>query len=371
MDECRSMGIVVKGPDVNESVRDFGVTSAGDIRFGLSAISGIGDTVVDEIVKARGDQPFADIYDFVERVPSSSINRRVFENLALAGAFDCFGNYKREDLVNENSGRPGDSVPEMLLRYGAMHQNAQRQSQATLFDFDDEQLNTDARPPIVSAIPWRDIVRLDKERDLIGMYLSAHPLDPYYLELNYGVTCTLGERDDLPVSDGLETMFGGIVTERTERTTRQGRLMMVVKIEDFTSSTEFVLFEEQMRNFSHLLAEGQAVIIRGVYKANRSGDIRFNLTAVHPLDQYKGKMLSSMVVKLAVQDCNDETITMLTGDAGDRVADIQELPLQFVIYDPEINRNVKLSSGMKIKLGRRMIERLKERDMEFNVEKNK
>ncbi|MDE6333803.1 MAG: DNA polymerase III subunit alpha, partial [Muribaculaceae bacterium] len=169
MDECKSMGITVKGPDVNESVRDFGVTAAGDIRFGLSAISGIGDTVVAEIVKARGDEPFKDVYDFVERVPSQSINRRVFENLALAGAFDCFGQFKREDLVDDGGGRAGDSVPEILLRYGALHQNAMRRQEASLFDFDDEQLNTEARPRIQPAVEWNPIVRLDKERERVVM----------------------------------------------------------------------------------------------------------------------------------------------------------------------------------------------------------
>ena len=231
MDECKSMGIVVKGPDVNESVRDFGVTSGGDIRFGLSAISGIGDSVVDEIVKARGNEPFKDIFDFVERVPSTSINRRVFENLALAGAFDCFDAFKREDLVSEGD-RPGDSVPEQLLRYGALHQNAQRRNEASLFDFDDEQLNTEARPRIRPAMPWADVVRLDKERELVGMYLSAHPLDPYYLELTYGTGLTLAQREELVAKDGLEVAFGGIVTEQTERMTRTGRKMMIVKLED-------------------------------------------------------------------------------------------------------------------------------------------
>lgn len=370
MDECRSLGIVVKGPDVNESVRDFGVTSHGDIRFGLSAISGIGDSAVEEIVKARGDEPFKDIYDFVERVPSSSINRRVFENLALAGAFDCFDNYKREDLVNENTGRPGESIPEQLLRYGAMHQNAQRQSQATLFDFDDEQLNTDARPPIPSALEWRQIVRLDKERDLIGMYLSAHPLDPYYLELNYGVTATLVNRDDLPLSDGLEVTFGGIVTERTERTTRQGKQMLIVKLEDFTSSGEFILFEEQMRLYAHMLTEGQAVLIRGVYRANRNGEIRFNISAVQPLDQFKGKMLDSITVNMSLEQCDAETADIFETKEKES-DDTQQLQLRFRVYDPEIDRSVVLSSARRVNVGRKLLNDLKEREIDFTFEKSK
>lgn len=372
MDECRSMGIVVKGPDVNESVRDFGVTSKGDIRFGLSAISGIGDSVVEEIVKARGDQPFTDIYDFVERVPSSTINRRVFENLALAGAFDCFGTLKREDLVNDNGGRTGESIPEILLRYGAMHQNAQRQQHASLFDFDDEQLNQDARPQIPQALEWRPIVRLDKERDLIGMYLSAHPLDPYYLELNFGMTCTLAERDDIIPADGLEVAFGGMVTARTERTTRQGKQMMIVKLEDFSAATEFMLFEEQMRSIGLLLTEGQAVIIRGVYKANRFGEIRFNITSVSPLEQFKGRLCEAITLTLTVQQCNPTTLSALSDTLDDAKAEnSQELPVRFLIFDPEINRSVLLGSSVKLKVNPQLIANLKEREIPFSIERIK
>lgn len=370
MDECKSMGIVVKGPDVNESVRDFGVTGHGDIRFGLSAISGIGDSVVEEIVKARGDEPFKDIYDFVERVPSSAINRRVFENLALAGAFDCFEDFKREDLVFADDKRPGESVPEVLLRYGAMHQNAQRQQQASLFDFEEDQLNNEARPKILPAPSWRNIAKLDRERELIGMYLSAHPLDPYYLELNYGMTCTLDQRADEDIVDGKESIYGGIVTERTERTTRQGRPMMVVKIEDFTASTEFVLFEDQITKFAHLLTEGQAVVIRGVHKANRSGEIRFNITNVNTLDQYKGKLLESFTITLTVNECNDDMVKCLDHTTSGREESVK-LPLHFRIYDPEIDRSVTLSSSTPIDIDRKFLNELKEKEIQYSFERIK
>lgn len=370
MDECKSMGIVVKGPDVNESVRDFGVTGHGDIRFGLSAISGIGDSVVEEIVKARGDEPFKDIYDFVERVPSSAINRRVFENLALAGAFDCFEDFKREDLVFSDEKRPGESVPEVLLRYGAMHQNAQRQQQASLFDFEEDQLNNEARPKILPAPSWRNIAKLDRERELIGMYLSAHPLDPYYLELNYGMTCTLDQRADEDIVDGKESIYGGIVTERTERTTRQGRPMMLVKIEDFTASTEFVLFEDQITKFAHLLTEGQAVVIRGVHKANRSGEIRFNITNVNTLDQYKGKLLESFTINLTVNECNDDMVKCLDHTTSGRDESVK-LPLHFRIYDPEIDRSVTLSSSTPIDIDRKFLNELKEKEIQYSFERIK
>ena len=373
MDECKAMGITVKGPDVNESVRDFGVTPGGDIRFGLSAVSGIGDSVVSEIVKARGDKPFTDIYDFVERVPSTSINRRVFEALALAGAFDCFGQFKREDLVDDGGGRPGDSVPEVLLRYGALYQNAQRRQEASLFDFDDTQLNAEARPRIKPAVPWNPVVLLDKERDLVGMYLSAHPLDPYYVELNYGATHTLAQREEIgsEATDGLEMTFGGIVTEQTERTTRNGKRMMIVKLEDFSASTEIVMFEDSIKKYAHILTVGNPVMIKGAYRANRyTGDIRFNLVDVGPLETLKGKLIDSITLSLAVEDCNTRMAGILdeTLDASGKKNTDKGYPLKFRIYDPAINRTVVLDSSRRIVVNRDVLRTLEENHIGFEFE---
>ena len=368
MDECKAMGITVKGPDVNESVRDFGVTSGGDIRFGLSAISGIGDTVVDEIVKARGDKPFADIYDFVERVPSSSINRRVFENLALAGAFDCFGTLKREDLVDDGGGRPGDSVPEILLRYGALHQNAQRSREASLFDFADEELNTEARPKIRPAVPWSDIVRLDRERELVGMYLSAHPLDPYYIELNYGTSFRLADRDDDEPVDGKEVSFGGIVTERIERTTRKGTPMLIAKLEDFTGSTEIRMFQEQIQQFGHILVVGQPVLVRGAWRKNRyNDDIFFNVINIQPLEQSRGKMVNTLLLQLNATQCADVFSKLLleqiqTGE-GQRVS----LSIMLDSGIPERTDRIRLNSGYHIHINKTFLKQLKEMDIPFDL----
>lgn len=368
MDECKSMGITVKGPDVNESVRDFGVTAGGDIRFGLSAISGIGDTVVEEIVKARGDTPFTDIYDFVERVPSQSINRRVFENLALAGAFDCFAVFKREDLVNDCGGHQGDSVPEQLLRYGALHQNALRKQEASLFDFDDEQLNTEARPKIKPAPEWNNIKRLDKERELVGMYLSAHPLDPYYLELKYGTTFRLSEREEYPKTDGMEVMFGGIITEVTERTTKRGTPMMIVKIEDFDATAEIVMFDDQMREFGHLMIVGNPIMIQGQYKKDRFRDeLRFNVKSVIPLDKYKGKLVNSLTVTLNVSQCTpDGTAAIMDRLNG---ADGQPVALSFAVDTgiPGRPGKLHLGSNRHIRVNREFLKMLEDLQMPYRL----
>ena len=373
MDECKNIGIQVKGPDVNESVRDFGVTSGGKaIRFGLSAISGIGDTVVDEIVKARGDEPFKDIYDFVERVPARVINRRVFENLALAGAFDCFDGIKREDLVDEGSGRSGESIPELLLHYGDMHQKAQRSQEATLFSFDDEMLNQEARPRIPSALPWSDVVRLDRERDLVGMFLSAHPLDPYYLDLTYGVDMTLKQREDVSPRDGLEVTFGGIVTDATERMTRQGKKMLIIKIEDFSGTTDFVLFQEQMRQFAHLAQVGDAILVRGKYAADRNENIRFNLVSITPLDQIKGQLIDSITIRASVDEGLDRLGALLKEEIdAPRAKDPYRVGLKIQAYDPSIDRTLTMASSRRINLSKDFLQRLDAEEIPYFIHARK
>lgn len=370
MDECKSMGITVKGPDVNESVRDFGVTSDGNIRFGLSAISGIGDTVVDEIVKARGSEPFKDIYDFVERVPSQSINRRVFENLALAGAFDCFGAYKREDLVDDGGGHAGDSAPEVLLRYGAMHQNAIRKQEASLFDFDDEQLNAEARPKLRSAEEWAPITKLDKERELVGMYLSAHPLDPYYLELNYGTTFRLSEREDAKIVENQEVSFGGIVTECTRRTTRKGSPMMIVKLEDFTGTTEIVMFNEQMELYGHLTQVGKPILIRGTYN-KQYDNLRFNISSIIPLETVKGKMLNSITIALGFSQCTPTSTASIIDQL--REGEGQRMSLSFSVDSgiPGRQSRMLLSSGKRIAVDKKFIKHLEETGIPFKLDFDK
>ena len=191
MDECIRMGIDVKGPDVNESIEKFSVTKKGEIRFGLGAVKGVGGNAVNAIIAERVENgPFKDIYDFVERVNLSSCNRASIENLGLAGAFDSLG-YRREIFVEPMF---DTTYTDMLVKYGQTIQNDKNSMQASLFG-DIEPIET-ARPPIPQVTPWNRLKLLDEEKKLVTIYLSAHPLDPYYMELTYGCNCPCGEFED-------------------------------------------------------------------------------------------------------------------------------------------------------------------------------
>lgn len=366
MDECKAMGITVKGPDVNESFATFGVNAHGDIRFGLSAIKGIGGNVVRDVLAARDSGgEFKDIYDFVERVPSSALNRRTFENLALAGAFDCFDGIKREDFFVENS--RGETLSEILLRYGANYQSANQSREASLFGDIEEEINLSSRPQIKPAMPWAQVTRLDKERELVGMYLSAHPLDPYYLELNYGMSHTIKEFEEITPEDGLEITFGGIITQYESRVLQSGTRMGKFHIEDYTSSTEVVAFGKQLLELAQYGQDGLAVSVRGAFKKRPNGEIKFNITSMQLLDDIKGKLIKGITIKLATDSLNPQLQSLLKEKS--EKSETATGVLNFRLFEPTLNRSITATSNRRISIDRKLIESLKQfEDVEFNIE---
>ncbi|MDE6497340.1 MAG: hypothetical protein K2L21_01630 [Muribaculaceae bacterium] len=308
-------------------------------------------------------QPLSDIYDVVERVPSGAINRKALENLALAGAFDSFPEIEREDFFTEGSkGTLGDT----LIRYGAQTQNARNTTQASLFGDDDEVVNAASRPPIEHALPWTPTARLEKERELVGIYLSAHPLDPYYIELNYGVKCTLAQREELTPADGMEVNFGGLVLSNTAKTTRKGEPMQIVKIEDFTGTTEIVLFGRNIYEYGHLCQPGTPVFVTGTYSKGRFGDeVRFRLDSVRLLDDIKGSMVDGVVLKVA----DDMLTPQFAGILNDIASHSQDNPgtLSFDIFSPRYNRHLVMRSNRRIPLTRATLQALDNNDIEYEV----
>ncbi len=370
MDECKAMGIEVKGPDINESMEMFSVPTEGVIRFGLSAIKGIGADVVRNIIKARqAGGPFKGIYDFVERVPGGSLNSRVCDNLNLAAALDWLAGIKREDLAAE-LGKRGETMAEQLLRYGSQHQNEANQAMASLFAFDDEELKASSRPPIPAAVAWDNMVKLNKERDLVGMYLSGHPLDPYWVDVNYGVDMTAVEKNDVSQPTSNPISFAGTITSVENRTLGSGSVMTIVKVEDFTGTTEFTLFDQLMQRFGHLCIVGQPVLVRGIFRETRNRatgavNTRFYTDSVESLAKVSGKLIESLQLKIVPGDLDviDKFLSdvSLPSDANDGTM------LQFAIFDPEIGRQTIFSSSVRIKLDKSTIKTLEQLDVNFKL----
>ncbi len=369
MDECKSMHIRVLGPDVNESFSKFGVNSKGDIRFGLSAIKGIGPNVVETILKARQEGgKFKDIFEFVERVPAGAMNRRVIENLAMAGALDCFSDVRREDYLTVNA--KDEAFSELILRYGVNFQRAKQEQVNSLFGFDDEIMNTSGRPEIPHAQSWPDAERLKRERELVGMYLSAHPLDPYYMELNYGTTCTIQGIDDIPVEPGTNFSFGGMVTDYQTRLSRNGNQFAILKLEDYTGSHEIRLFGKNVFEFGKYGVPGTPILVTCAYEKRRFGEeIDCNVVNIRLLDDLKGQLITGITIKATPEDLNKQLSTLLTEHSQSDKNNLGSL--DFNLFDPKIKRSVMLTTPVRIPVNRKLLSILDSLEIDYTIHANK
>ncbi len=344
MSECQNMGIPCLGPDVNESQRKFSANKKGEVRFGLSAIKGMGDAAAINIIAEREKNgPYKDIFDFVQRVNLSAVNRKAFESLALSGGFDSFG-IKRESYFGTNA--KGDTFIETLLRYGQVYQTEQSSMQNSLFgDMGGVEITT---PPIPETEPWSTMELLKKERDLVGIYLSAHPLDDYAVVLNHmcNLKCSqVGrEMDKKELAKFEELSFGGIVTAVSSRFTKTNKPFGIVTIEDFDGSGELALFGEEWTKWQSMLQEEYPVYIT----ARCQQRFRNNLDAydlvikkIEFLTDVKDKSIdkftiyidSTMFKEAAMTDLE----TMLRSCQG-------HVPLYFNIHDTEHNTNIEMYS---------------------------
>ena len=298
MDECKQMGIATLGPDVNESYQKFGVNHKGEIRFGLAAIKGLGDGAALAIIDEREKNgPYKDIYDFAQRIPFSSVNRKAFESLALSGGFDSFG-IRREAFFAENN--KGEAFVDTLVRYGQTYQTEKQQAANMLFGgFDDVEI---ARPPVPKTdIRWSDIERLNKERDLVGIYLSAHPLDEYRIVLDNLCNTKCSELADVAsLQDRQDVVLGGIVTAVRTKFTKRGEPCGFVTIEDYDGSGELALFGQDWGTLNGWFTEGATVYVTGKLRPRfqNSTAMEFKVTGVEYLQAVKDKAIDRITISV-------------------------------------------------------------------------
>ena len=313
MDECKQMGIATLGPDVNESYQKFGVNHKGEIRFGLAAIKGMGDSAAQAIIDEREQNgPFESIFDFAQRVSFANVNRKAYESLALSGGFDSFG-IRREQFFAENS--KGEMFLDTLVRYGQTYQAEKQQAQNSLFGgFDDVEIAT---PPIPKTdVRWSDIERLNKERELVGIYLSAHPLDEYKIVLDNlcNTRCTeLADVDKL--ADREDVILGGIVTGVRTGFTKTGKPFGIVTLEDFEGSGELAMFGEDWGSRSGYFSVGASVYVTGKiqsrYKFKDDGPKDLKVTGVEYLQTIKDKAVDRITIQLTTDLLDDQIVADL------------------------------------------------------------
>ncbi|MBQ0073434.1 MAG: DNA polymerase III subunit alpha [Prevotella sp.] len=372
MDECKSMGILTKGPDVNESFANFGVNKKGEIRFGLAAIKGMSEAATEAIIKERdANGPYSSIYDLMERVPSTAMNKKALECLALAGALDCFGILREQYLEEINK----DTFIGQLSRYGQQYQTAKNESTHSLFgDFDAIEI-TKPKPP--KAQEWSTIEKLNRERDLVGIYLSAHPLDEFaiIIECLCNTTCQeIGkdaDRAELAKRDTLTV--GGIVTSVTPRFTKTGKPMGIVTIEDFHGQGELVFFDKDWARWQPYFLVGSSVYVKmkSQERFRGTGQYSLNVQSVEYLYDVSTKSMESLTIHIDLDSIgnilddgedDDAKMTNLDTVLQDLTTIIRESPgttkLKLSIRDSRISPYpVRYASKLPgIKINRRLVD---------------
>jgi DNA polymerase-3 subunit alpha len=366
MDECRNLGIVVKGPDVNESELNFTVNREGNIRFGLGGVKGVGISAVEAIIKEReANGSFKNIFDFVERVNLAACTRKNLESLCCSGAFDAFHEIRREQFFAANG--KGEVFLDVLMRYGNRYQ-AEKNS-ATLSLFGDFGAVDIARPEIPQAEPWSNIDRLNKEKDLAGIYLSSHPLDDYYMILNY--ICNTGmaglEAAKDSASANKELIIGGIVTAFKQGNTKTGNPYGVLKLEDFTGSGEIPLFGKDYIEYGKYGVPNTYLLIRGKYQPRpyKETVMDFKISSIRPMSEIKDSAINKITIALPLHEINEKMVAELSSGIKNNSGNCD---FYFKIEDVEKQLLVSLcAEAKKYAIDKNTIRFLEDNQIKFSI----
>ena len=318
MTECKQMGIRVLGPDINESEQNFSSNKSGDIRFGLAAIKGVGEAAVRSIIDERTKNgPYKNIYDLMERVNFTVVNRKCFENIAYSGGFDSIIDFHRSKFFAADS-RSSNPVMfiEQLMRYGQRVQQEKLNSQQSLFGGGEV---VDIQPPTVPvAEDWNQLMLLNKEREVIGLYLSAHPLDDYKVIIDHMCKTSLSDLADLEPLNGQEVSLAGVVTSVQEMTTKTGRHWGKFTMEDYNGTHEFAMFGKDYENFSKFMHVNYFLLVKGKVQPRPYGDnpeLEFKILSMMQLAEVQETMIKELHLSIPVDELTPTFVT----DFADRI----------------------------------------------------
>ncbi len=339
MDECKRMGIQVLGPDVNESKYAFTVNSKGHIRFGMGSIKGVGEGAVNSIIEERKNRgPFNSIFEMVERCNLSAVNKKNLEALALSGALDSFGMNRSQYFELEGKEL---SFIENLIRYGNKYQTDKDSMSNTLFGGPSNSIAI-VKPEAPRCAEWGVLEKLNKEKDLVGIYLSAHPLDDYRLEIDHFCNVTLSQLNDLRDMNGKDITFAGIVTSARQGTSKNGKPYGIITIEDYTDSYKLMFFSNDYVDNSKYFQTGYSLMFKGRIQGRmfNENELEVKVKTITMLPNVREEMVKSISLIVPVQMVTDQLIAEILqhSDAKGKIT------LKFKIIAPKENLAVDLFS---------------------------
>ncbi|HUH35764.1 MAG TPA: DNA polymerase III subunit alpha [Moheibacter sp.] len=374
MEECRSINIPVLGPDVNESAYSFAVNEEGAIRFGMGAIKGVGSNAVDSILKERAENgPFSTIFDFIQRVDLQQANKRTIENLAMAGAFDAFEVHRAQFLYEED----GSTNLEKLIRYGAAYQLSKKNAQGSLFGEMPDEIEI-MRPHLPNCEPWSSIQKLNREKEVVGIYISSHPLDDFKDELKYYQGCTLKNlKEKEKELAGKDVTVAGIIIDAQHRVSnKDGKEFGFFTLEDYTDQYEFRLFGEDYLRFKHFLQPNMMVGVRVsiVEKKWRDKDgnpaggrIYVNISRMQLLSEVIEDNVKMVVITMGIDDLTEALYAELSAVLNEHKGDKK---VTFIVKDEATKTLLKMQAlSLKIEINKELIQSLRNFE-QFDVSLN-
>ena len=336
MEECKRMGLAVLGPDVNESYYKFTVNEDYAVRFGMGAIKGVGEGAVNTIVENRKEGKYRSIFDLAKRIDLRAANKKAFENLALAGGFDGFGETHRGQYFHDE----GDGITflEKAVKYGAKFQENENSSQVSLFG---ESSEVQIPEPIVPPCDeWNTMEKLAKEKEVVGIYISGHPLDDYKYEMKYFCNAKLEDLKDLTAFVGKNISIGGIITKVEHRVAKNGKGWAMFTLEGYDESFEFRIFGEEYLKFRHFLIQNNFTFLKLVVKdgwtnqEGKKGDPRVQFVAIQYLQDVLTTFAKKIILQFNVLELQENMIQSLfelfKREAGDNPISIEVMELEKV-----------------------------------------
>ncbi len=367
MEECRRMGMHVLGPDVNESFYKFTVNDKGAIRFGMGAIKGVGSNAVKTIVEQRKDGKYKSVFDLAKRIDLRSANKKAFENLALAGGFDGFDTHRAQYFHDE-----GDGVTflEKVVRYAQKYQENENSAQVSLFgDSSEVQIPEPTVPPCET---WGAMKKLKLEKEVVGIYISGHPLDDFKVELDCFCNSTTSNFADLNPFVNKELTIGGVVSEVQHRVSKNGKGWALFTVEDYMDSFEFRIFGEEYLKFRHFLVPNSFIYARIFIKegwvnreTGKKSDPRMQFNSMQMLHDVMDSYAKKLTIQLKVDELQEERINLLKDLFKTHKGDHQ---LQFVVYQMEEKLKLQMSSRkQKVKISNELLLELQKQQVHYKL----
>ena len=369
MEECKRMKLNVLGPDVNESYYKFSVNQNNAVRFGMGAIKGVGHGAVKTIVEERKNEgPYKSIFDLAKRIDLRAANKKAFENLANAGGFDCFSSTHRAQYFQDE----GDGVTflEKTIKYANRYQENKNSAQVSLFG---ESSDVQIDEPLIPACElWGTMEKLAREKEVVGIYISGHPLDDFKLEMQNFCNGDISVFRDLPGFLNKEISFGGVVTDVQHRVSKQGKGWGTFVIEDYMNSHEFRIFGEEYLKFKHFLMHNNFVFVRTLVRegwTNRDtgakGEPRLQFNSFQLLHDIMESYAKKLSIQLNIKEVSEEKIQslkeLLQMHSGNHA-------LKFVVYDDDDELKLEMSSRLqKIKISQELLEELKSQEVFYKL----